>query len=672
MKDIFSDDLLNSIDGAIDQTLTVRTHVVGDVIGSRFQVERIVGRGNFGYVYRVKELATAKTRAVKIFYERFTRRPGAAARLREHGEKLSRNAHANMVRVYEVAEDAGQLFFVEEFVSALTLDKLVAAVRNHAAETGFPPDQMSDLMRQVCGLLRERPDLPHFGLHPQNIFMSKQGVKVADLGIAGALRPSLTEKDFAVMSGQRFWAPEFRKNGAMTAAADVYSLGRLLQYILTLGEFGSPGEPATVRGPHPRRLLDLARSAADADPDLRPSSADAFYASFEMAWRPEPAEAAAPAAAPEELTEEDRLAAAAEMAMDAVSERAIHQVAEAGAERPAAAEADGGLLPVEKDFFGATPAAAPAAAAKKPAAPARVEAAKAPRPNYIAWIAAAVVVLALGGVYLWRANVATPTLPVPPPAPVAPAPAPAPADANAFKLDSVNIMPERGGPTFQETLEAMLTQADTYFKENHITDPPEESAYGIYTLVLDLDPKNVAALGGLKKIENHYLTLGRGLLKNKKYDKAEWSFRKTLFINADNAEAKRGLAEVEKFEKKHPELTQVAKTGNTNPAVVPPTGTEPPPAAPLKHVTADDIKTTINSYMGRVKFCFAKNPDSKGVVTVRFKINPDGSVSDAAVAESSIGNAEIEQCLMRRVSLMRFQPFEGAAKTITLPFRFNE
>ena len=75
--------------------------------------------------------------------------------------------------------------------------------------------------------------------------------------------------------------------------------------------------------------------------------------------------------------------------------------------------------------------------------------------------------------------------------------------------------------------------------------------------------------------------------------------------------------------------------------------------------------------MGRIKFCYAKNPDAKGVVTMKFVVNPDGSVSDIAMV-IMIGNSEIEDCLKRRVAVMRFPPCPGAAKTITFPFRFNQ
>lgn len=698
MKDIFSDDVLNHIDGAIEKSMTVRTFGVGDTIDNRFKVERVVGRGNFAYVYRVKEEPSGKTRALKLFYERFTSRPGASGHLLELGHRLVRlTTHPNLVRVFEVGQTQNLVYYVEEFINALTLEKLVGAVAKHAPEAGFPADQLAEVMHQVCRVIEEHPEQAHFGLNSQNIFMSKTGVKIADLGIAGALRPTLTEADFQIMSGQVFWAPEFRQDGILSNSADVYSLGKLIEYLLTLGKCGVPGQPAVIKGPHSPTLLDLAQNASDPDPDLRPPTPGAFLGAFENARLSMPAET--PMAEPDliETAAEDLLAAAAESAMDALTERVVlsdHEDALARGESFSAEvdrlartdqEVDRALQAVEDHFYaeeGALPAAEEKAAlrvAEEPppfapplrATPAPVPGGRSP----LVYLAAAVVVAAvLVGVWFgFKGRATAPTTPTPV------------ADTNTFDLEGVTIMPEPGGPTFEEMVGALLVQADTYFKSNRITDPPDESAYGLYNFVLDIDPKNGAAQEGMQKIENHYLTLGRGLMKTKKYDKAEWSFRKVLFVDDKNDEAKSALDELAKLKT----TTTVASAGDVKPGTETPAGgpdkpgtealivkpvmpTPAPVAAPLTNIGADQIKSTIGKYMGRVKFCFAKNPDAKGEVKVRFVINPSGAVTNAALVASSIGSAEIEQCLIRRVMMMNFPAFEGAPKTVTFPFRFQQ
>jgi hypothetical protein len=94
------------------------------------------------------------------------------------------------------------------------------------------------------------------------------------------------------------------------------------------------------------------------------------------------------------------------------------------------------------------------------------------------------------------------------------------------------------------------------------------------------------------------------------------------------------------------------------------------PAAPLKALTPEDVRATIFKYMGRVKFCYANNPQADGAVIVRFLVHPNGSVTQVSAVASSIHDEVIENCLVRRVSVMQFPAFEGDAKQVKFPFRY--
>jgi hypothetical protein len=112
--------------------------------------------------------------------------------------------------------------------------------------------------------------------------------------------------------------------------------------------------------------------------------------------------------------------------------------------------------------------------------------------------------------------------------------------------------------------------------------------------------------------------------------------------------------------------------GFAAPPVASPDGSNAALPTPARSLAASDIKATINAHLGRVKFCFAQQPDAAGVATIQFVANPEGgAVTDVRLMQSTIGSADVEQCLLRHVSAFRFPSFEGAAKTITVPFRMN-
>ncbi|MDP8223239.1 MAG: TonB family protein [Candidatus Lernaella stagnicola] len=706
MSDIFSDDVLDSIDGAIDQTMTVRTFGVGDAIAERFKVERVVGRGNFGFVYRVKDSTTGKTRALKTFYERITERPGVAKALLDLGNALAQITHPNLVRVFEVGQDGDLIFFVEEFVSAMTLKRLVSAVRKNAPEQGFPSEEMNNLLAQVTELLAEFPDLPHGNLTPQNIFMSKQGVKVSDIGVLAAVRSALQEADFGAMTGGEFWARETFDQGIVDAGADVFSLGRLLEYILTLEKPTGEKEHRPIKGGHPEALLALVEEATAHDPAERPPNAAAFMGTYEAAYHETRATEPFFEDESEARAEEDELAAAVESATEALAEQVVAEelVDEDAGELP---EIETTAEPVEEvfaeDFFLESEPAEPIEQAElplpeaEPEAPAQEAIEELPAepevriphlkreekkgPAVAPLVAAAIVVIGLVvAFFMFQDKILPPATPQPQPTPLV--------DQDTFDLEGITIQPEPGGPTFDQMIGAMLTQAETYMKTNRITSPRDDSAYGIYTFVLDIDPENKVAKDGVQEVEDYYMKFGRAFLNKKDYDNAKYMFsRVTEIVNPGNKEARQAMARIAR-EGQGIQVATGPKPGvgpqpgpqaTPQPAgkqpvgIVPPVkGIEPVPPQPLTKLTPATIRATIAKYMGRVKFCFAKNPEASGTVKVGFTINPDGSVTGTHVASSSMSNAAVEQCLVRRVSFMRFPASSGSSKKVTFPFTFKK
>lgn len=78
--------------------------------------------------------------------------------------------------------------------------------------------------------------------------------------------------------------------------------------------------------------------------------------------------------------------------------------------------------------------------------------------------------------------------------------------------------------------------------------------------------------------------------------------------------------------------------------------------------TKAEITSTFDRYLGRIYLLYQRalrdDPNLQGVVTVKLTIQPDGSVSDANVVSSQLGNAELEAKVLTIVKTMNF----GAAK----------
>lgn len=82
----------------------------------------------------------------------------------------------------------------------------------------------------------------------------------------------------------------------------------------------------------------------------------------------------------------------------------------------------------------------------------------------------------------------------------------------------------------------------------------------------------------------------------------------------------------------------------------------------------------IHSNIKDVKFCYeqglAKNNTLTGRVTIKFMISGTGQVMMAAVANSTLNNAEVESCMIRKLKTWHFpQPDGGGVVIVTYPFQ---
>lgn len=91
-----------------------------------------------------------------------------------------------------------------------------------------------------------------------------------------------------------------------------------------------------------------------------------------------------------------------------------------------------------------------------------------------------------------------------------------------------------------------------------------------------------------------------------------------------------------------------------------------------KDVIAGVIKTQI----GQIRYCYERqlsaSPDLYGKVLIKFTIGETGSVVSQSIGSTTLGNAMVEGCILRRVSGWRFpKPTGGTAVVVTYPFLFK-
>ncbi|MGD0871248.1 MAG: serine/threonine-protein kinase [Bryobacteraceae bacterium] len=202
--------------------------VPGTLLGGRYRVIGLLGRGGMGEVYRATDLMLGQSVALKFLPPEASSNPRLLERF--HGEvRVARQvSHPNVCRVYDIGEIQGMPFLSMEYVDGEDLAGLLQRIGR------LPEDKALVTARQLCAGLQAAHDrgVIHRDLKPQNIMMNKRGeVVIMDFGLA-AIADQLTGAE--VHNGTpAYMAPEQLKGAEVTARSDIYALGLVLYEIFT-------------------------------------------------------------------------------------------------------------------------------------------------------------------------------------------------------------------------------------------------------------------------------------------------------------------------------------------------------------------------------------------------------------------------------------------------------
>ncbi len=220
----------------------------GDLLGGRYRVARLVGKGGFGAVYEAVDERFQARRVVAIkemsdAHLNLTEKAQAIQDFRHEADLLVQLHHPNLPNVSDFFEEAGKAYLVMEFVEGKTLEK-------EQEDAGGPLDEPRVMawalqLCEVLGYLHTRvPPIIFRDLKPSNVMVTPDdAIKLIDFGIARVFK-SAASKDTTSL-GSRGYAPlEQYGRGQSDARSDIYALGATLYDLLTKT---TPADAATRR-----------------------------------------------------------------------------------------------------------------------------------------------------------------------------------------------------------------------------------------------------------------------------------------------------------------------------------------------------------------------------------------------------------------------------------------
>ena len=274
-----------------------RVDRTGQVIGGRFRIDALIGRGAMAEVYRALDLATETYVAVKILKKSLSGQPSAKLRFRREGNVQAKLRHRNIAAVYATGiTEHDEPYLVVELLRGKTLRGVLKA------ETRISPRRAANYAWQALQGLAvvHQSGVLHRDLKPANLMLEPspgpiERVALIDFGFAtleGAVKLTLQG---VVVGSLTYIAPERLRGELPDGRSDLYSIGVILYEMLSgappfqahnemdLIEMHLDTEPPPLDEALPEALREIVDHALAKYPSERYANATAMAQALEAA-----------------------------------------------------------------------------------------------------------------------------------------------------------------------------------------------------------------------------------------------------------------------------------------------------------------------------------------------------------------------------------------------------
>jgi TolB-like protein/Flp pilus assembly protein TadD len=206
-----------------------------------YEILSPLGAGGMGEVYRARDSKLKRDVAIKVLPQSLAADPDALARFEREALAVAALSHPNILAIFDFGTHEGTSYAVMELLEGETL--------RGKLDTGpIPQKQAVDYALQVAKGLSAAHEkgIVHRDLKPENLFVTKDGhVKILDFGLAKRVEPVSPDEETSapmsagqtvtgtVMGTAGYMSPEQVRGLPVDHRADIFSFGAILYELLT-------------------------------------------------------------------------------------------------------------------------------------------------------------------------------------------------------------------------------------------------------------------------------------------------------------------------------------------------------------------------------------------------------------------------------------------------------
>ncbi|MGA8111815.1 MAG: serine/threonine-protein kinase, partial [Acidobacteriaceae bacterium] len=234
----------------------------GTILAGRYEILKVLGTGGMGAVYKAQDNELDRLVALKVIRPELARNTAIVDRFKQEIRLSHKVTHRNVVRMYDLSEDAGMRFVTMELVDGRDL-------RSILEDRGkLPPDEAVDVFQQICFALEAAHSVGilHRDLKPQNVMREDAGrVVVMDFGLARTFEGDGMTQSGALVGTMEYMSPEQALGKDLDQRSDIFALG-LIGYEMLTGKMPFRAESAIAS--LLKRTREKAEPIAKIDPTI--------------------------------------------------------------------------------------------------------------------------------------------------------------------------------------------------------------------------------------------------------------------------------------------------------------------------------------------------------------------------------------------------------------------
>jgi serine/threonine protein kinase len=219
----------------------------GALIANRYEVQKPVGRGGMGMVYRAHDQMLDETVAIKVLRAELAGTSEAAKRFRSEIKLARKVSHRNVCRIHEYGEDGGVRYISMEYLEGTDIKQVLR-------DGGLALDEAFEVCIQVADGLQAIHDVGiiHRDMKTPNIMLMRDQaqrpiIRLMDFGIAKVETSNtggLTSTG-QIMGTPEYMSPEQCLGERIDHRSDVYAAG-IVTYEIFTGQVPYKGDSAVA------------------------------------------------------------------------------------------------------------------------------------------------------------------------------------------------------------------------------------------------------------------------------------------------------------------------------------------------------------------------------------------------------------------------------------------